>query len=133
MILKTSFDFDAAHRLVGYMGKCSNIHGHIWHVDIEIVGGELDNVGIMWDFTNVKYLKDKFDHKTILKVCKDNERIYEALIGSCGDDSVYLMRANPTAENLVTEILSLLKETNPNLKYKIKVWESPKSYAENES
>lgn len=72
--LKTSFDFDAAHRLVGYLGKCLNLHGHIWHVDIEIEGdkSQLDDVGILWDFTNVKTLKDMFDHKTILKNCDKN-------------------------------------------------------------
>ena len=37
MKLKTSFDFDAAHRLVGYKGKCSNLHGHIWRVELEII------------------------------------------------------------------------------------------------
>ena len=69
MKLKTSFDFDAAHRLVGYKGKCANLHGHIWHVDIEIEGPatNLDKTGMLWDFTNAKKLKDLFDHKTILK------------------------------------------------------------------
>ena len=34
--LKTVADFDSAHFLSGYQGKCANIHGHRLHVEIEI-------------------------------------------------------------------------------------------------
>lgn len=134
MKLETSFDFDSAHRLVGYEGACSRLHGHIWHVDLEIYGDKknLDNVGILWDFTNAKKLKNLFDHKTILKICKENEGLVYAITKACGSDSLYLMKENPTAENLTEEILIKLKENNNNLKYKVRVYESPKSYVENE-
>lgn len=130
--LKTSFDFDAAHRLVGYPGKCLQLHGHIWHVDIEVEGEryQLDSNGILWDFSNVKALKDLLDHRTILKDCIENKEIIDTLIIICGNDSVYIMDENPTAENLCYEILTHLKKSNPDLIYKITVWESPKSYAE---
>ena len=36
--LKTEFSFDAAHRLVGYDGKCKQLHGHIWRVIIKVKG-----------------------------------------------------------------------------------------------
>lgn len=127
MKLKTSFDFDAAHRLVGYEGKCSNLHGHIWHVDIEIVGdkSQLDCNGILWDFTNVKLIKDLFDHKMILN--KYDELVD---IDNYNEAAIYLMDCNPTAENLCYEILKHLQTSNPDLKYKVIVWESPKSSCE---
>ena len=130
MKLETSFDFDSAHRLVGYEGKCSNLHGHIWHVDLEIEGDNLNEVGILWDFTNVKKLKEALDHKTILKDCKENAEIIRALMRTCGADSVYLMGINPTAENLCYEILATLILEDPNLDFKVTVWESPKSSCE---
>ena len=34
--LKTNASFDSAHFLAGYEGKCSNIHGHHWTVEIEV-------------------------------------------------------------------------------------------------
>ena len=37
--LKTEADFDSAHFLSGYTGKCSNIHGHRWHVEIGTFAG----------------------------------------------------------------------------------------------
>ena len=133
--LKTKFDFDAAHRLVGYEGKCQNLHGHMWNVEIEIEGDKLDEVGILWDFTNVKKIKERFDHKTILKNCDENEGIIIAIRNSMKGtkdykDCVYLMKENPTAENLAELILVYLKKSDDKLKYKIKIYESPKSYAE---
>jgi len=57
--LRTEFNFDSAHRLVGYDGLCSNLHGHIWNVEVEVGGSifDLDDVGILWDFTSGKKLK----------------------------------------------------------------------------
>jgi 6-pyruvoyltetrahydropterin/6-carboxytetrahydropterin synthase len=132
MKLKTEFDFDAAHRLVGYQGKCSNLHGHIWRVVVEIEGGndDIDNVGMMWDFTNVKSIKEVFDHKTILWDCEENMQLINALEDVCGDGCMVLLDCNPTAENLCTEIIRLLKISNDRLQYKVQVYESPKSYAE---
>ena len=37
--LKTNSSFDSAHFLAGYEGKCRNLHGHRWTVEVE-VGGE---------------------------------------------------------------------------------------------
>ena len=129
--LKTTFDFDSAHRLVGYNGKCNNCHGHIWKVNLTIDGysKQLDKVGILWDFTNVKKLKDMFDHKTILKDCEENSDLISALEKTCGKDSVYLMKQNPTAEYLVDEILGHCKNSKPSLDYTVEIYESPKSSA----
>ena len=132
MKLRTETTFDAAHRLVGYKGKCSQLQGHMWRVVIEIEGVDYDNVGILWDFSNTKDLKEMFDHKTILKDCVENEAIIKEIQRTCGKDSVVILDENATAEYLVELILSYLKGTNPNLDFKIKVYESPKSYAEGE-
>ena len=43
--LKTEADFDSAHFLSGYTGKCSNIHGQRWHVEIEIESRKLEKNG----------------------------------------------------------------------------------------
>ncbi len=130
MKLKTEFSFDSAHRLVGYKGKCSQLHGHLWRVIIEVEGNELDDVEIMWDFTNTKILKEMFDHKTLLKDCNENASLIIVIQNVCGKDSVVLLYKNPTAEYLTKFILSYLKGTTPNLNFKVKVYESPKSYAE---
>ncbi len=130
MKIKTKFDFDSAHRLVGYDGKCSNLHGHMWVVEIEVEGDKLDEVGILWDFTNAKSLAKLFDHKTILKICKENQDLVYTITKTCGSEALYMMKENPTAEHLAELMLTYCKENFPDLKFKIKVWESPKSSAE---
>ena len=45
--LKTVADFESAHFLSGYQGKCANIHGHRWHVEIEIQAEYLEMQGQM--------------------------------------------------------------------------------------
>lgn len=77
--------FDAAHFLRGYKGKCANIHGHRWKVEIMLQGADLDELGILIDFMDVKnMLKDvlnTFDHKMV-------------------NDVPPFDRMNPTAENI---------------------------------
>ena len=66
-ILKTEHSFDSAHFLAGYEGKCANIHGHRWRVEIEVqaeelvASGQLD--GMVVDFGDLKKdLKAAVDH-----------------------------------------------------------------------
>ena len=130
MKIKTEFTFDAAHRLVGHKGLCQQLHGHMWRVEVEIEGKDLDDIGIMWDFATVKLIRDTLDHKTILKMCDENEELIKTIKSVCGKDSLFLMHYNPTAENLAQHIYDVLQMDSKNLKFKIRVWESPKSYAE---
>lgn len=56
--LKTNASFDSAHFLAGYEGKCSNIHGHHWTVEIEVGSNSLEmggnNRGMIVDFSKLK-------------------------------------------------------------------------------
>ena len=44
-ILKASSEFDSAHFLSGYSGKCKNIHGHRWKIEVEIYSEKLHETG----------------------------------------------------------------------------------------
>ena len=44
--LKTSAAFDSAHFLKGYDGKCSNIHGHHWVIEVMVSGEHLQSDGV---------------------------------------------------------------------------------------
>ena len=58
--------FNAAHALRGYAGKCANTHGHNFWVEVTIRGAELDSLGILVDFKDVKAalntILDELDH-----------------------------------------------------------------------
>ena len=57
-ILKTEAAFDSAHFLHGYNGKCSNIHGHRWIIEVEICSEKLieegQTRGMIVDFGDLK-------------------------------------------------------------------------------
>lgn len=71
--LKTSADFDSAHFLSGYQGKCANLHGHRWHIEVVVAQEDLQTQGqcrgMILDFADVKHavrsIADAFDHATI--------------------------------------------------------------------
>jgi 6-pyruvoyltetrahydropterin/6-carboxytetrahydropterin synthase len=58
--------FSAAHYLKDYPGKCANIHGHNYKVQITIAGESLDQLGMLVEFEVIKKALapwiDKFDH-----------------------------------------------------------------------
>lgn len=66
----TRSEFDAAHFLAGYQGKCSNIHGHRWEVVIRVSRDELED-GMVVDFKDLKKdlraMTEYFDHSFILE------------------------------------------------------------------
>ncbi len=58
--------FSAAHSLRGYPGKCANVHGHNYKVEITVEGETLDALGMLLEFEVIKKAVapwiDKFDH-----------------------------------------------------------------------
>lgn len=77
--------FSAAHYLKDYPGKCANVHGHNYRVQITIEGETLDSLGMLVEFEVIKKALapwiDKFDHGFLNEVPPFD-------------------RLNPTAENL---------------------------------
>jgi len=59
--------FSAGHALRGYRGKCENPHGHNYRVRVIVEGPELDSIGLLYDFSQMKHvLRDLIgcvDHK----------------------------------------------------------------------
>ena len=43
--LTTHASFDSAHFLSGYEGKCSNIHGHRWKLEVTVQSETLEQTG----------------------------------------------------------------------------------------
>jgi 6-pyruvoyltetrahydropterin/6-carboxytetrahydropterin synthase len=67
MELKVLAHFDAAHYLPGYGGKCANMHGHTWRV--EVTWAFPWTYGIAADFKDLKERVhqhlDKWDHQVL--------------------------------------------------------------------
>ena len=104
MILFTEIVIDSAHRLEGYKGACVRTHGHSWLLKIWVKGDDAqkDKVGILFDFKNINKIKDMLDHQIINDVIDEN----------------------PTAENISRFIFEKLKEMRPELKFKVRLYET---------
>jgi 6-pyruvoyltetrahydropterin/6-carboxytetrahydropterin synthase len=130
------FTIDAAHALDGYSGKCKNIHGHTYHLKIGIVGkpstdSSSSSFGMVMDFKDLKELvkteiESRFDHHLILK---DDSRFLNSVEGQT---AIRLVDYQPTCENMLIEIVSILKEKLPkHVKlYNVLLRETATSYAE---
>ncbi|HTZ33590.1 MAG TPA: 6-carboxytetrahydropterin synthase QueD [Methylomirabilota bacterium] len=61
--------FSSGHALRGYKGKCENPHGHNYRVQVTLEGPQLDNIGLLIDFTQLKHvMRDvirRLDHQFI--------------------------------------------------------------------
>ena len=109
--LKTSACFDSAHFLHGYNGKCANIHGHHWVVEVKINGDKLQGSGekrdMLLDFGDfkqaVKELAESFDHTLIYE-----KNTLKAT--TLKDEGFLLVETDfrPTAENFAAHIYSYL-------------------------
>ena len=69
------FSFETAHALHGYDGKCKNLHGHSYKLDVTVMGSPISDAsdpkyGMVIDFGDLKKIVkedivDVFDHATV--------------------------------------------------------------------
>lgn len=113
--LTKSMEFDAAHQLRNYPGKCANLHGHTYKLIVCVAGEHINELGLLFDFGEIKVLMkaivDRFDHHYINEIPPYDE-------------------INPTAETMSYHIYQELKyklvSHNPILKLAyVEVWETP--------
>ncbi len=132
--LKTCASFDSAHFLKGYEGKCSNIHGHRWTVEIEVTSENLEQVGqcrgMIVDFSTLKTdlaaLVDNLDHSLIVEVGSLKDKTLESL----EEEGFRIIHVGfrPTAENFAEYFYNHMKEKGYKVA-KTTVYETPNNCA----
>jgi len=59
--------FAAGHALRNYRGKCENVHGHNYRCQVSVQGNQLDSIGLLVDFVELKRVVhgvlDRLDHQ----------------------------------------------------------------------
>lgn len=61
------------HLQLSYPSKCENLHGHNWIVTIHCAAEELNEDGMVVDFTHLKQqIHDKLDHKNLNEILDFN-------------------------------------------------------------
>ncbi len=132
--LQTGASFDSAHFLKGYEGKCSNIHGHRWTVEVTVaakdVATEGQTRGMIVDFKTLKddlnTLTDELDHKLIVEEGSLKERTMEALLEE--EFAIVEVPFRPTAENLAQYFYDEMEEKEYQVVL-VKVYETPNNCA----
>ncbi|MDE7165857.1 MAG: 6-carboxytetrahydropterin synthase QueD [Bacteroidaceae bacterium] len=97
--IKKTFEISASHRLsLSYESKCEQLHGHNWLVTIHCKSKELDENGMVIDFTHIKRaIRDRLDHSNLNDI----------------------LPFNPTAENIARWICEQIPQA-----YRVDVVES---------
>lgn len=133
-ILKAEHSFDSAHFLSNYKGKCANIHGHRWRVEIEVEsetlidGGQLD--GMVVDFgdlkRDVKEMVDSYDHALIIQEGTMRKETLNCLLED--NFKIIEVKFRPTAENFAAFFFMCMKEKGYDVK-RATVYETPTNSA----
>ena len=113
--LTTLLDFAAAHRLHGYDGDCAKLHGHNWKVEVQVVGDQLDDVGMVLDFKQIK---------------RHAKAVIAELDHTYLNDHPWFQQRNPTAENLAVFLFERLSERINTDTYQVEaitVWENERN------
>jgi 6-pyruvoyltetrahydropterin/6-carboxytetrahydropterin synthase len=120
---------DTSHRLLHYKGKCANLHGHRWKVEVWMEGEPDPETQILIDYSLIKQVINKYDHQIILNL--DDPMVprieeFHPVITTPGEPTSELMAA------IIRDDLSAVcRERGIKATVtKIRVWESPTACAE---
>lgn len=125
--------FDAAHRLLGYRGKCASPHGHTFRAEVLVAAQRLDDVGLAVDFRDLKgrlksWIDERWDHGFLLN--SDDTQLIEAL-RVVPEAKLYLFPGvNPSAEAMARELFDEARRQFGPAVQSVRVWESATQYAE---
>ena len=126
--LKQRIDFCYGHRLLNYAGKCRFLHGHNGRVEIVLSGAQLDERGMLVDFSDIKkslrtWIDNELDHRMILHRDDPLLPTLQKL-----QEPVVVIPVNPTAENIAKLIFDRAIECGFPVSA-VGLWETPNSCA----
>lgn len=114
------YEFAAAHHLPLHEGKCRRPHGHNYVFEVELTGRLYDtgpSTGMVMDFYALDRLVDEYiisqlDHQDL------------------NENKVLASYGYPTAENVALFIYETMKRELADTVTRVRVYETPRSFAE---
>ncbi len=134
------FSFETGHALYGYDGKCRNVHGHSYKLDVTVIGHPIADSshvkhGMVIDFGDLKSIVKEeivnvFDHATIFN--KNTPHVELANELKTRGHNVLLVDYQPTSEMMVIDFAKKIQNRLPDsIKlHSLKLQETATSYAE---
>ncbi len=133
------FSFEMAHALLGYDGKCSNIHGHSYQFSVTLIGEPSDNAsdpknGMVIDFGDlknivVKEILEKFDHAFVINDATPDRDKFSSLPFF---KKIIFLPYQPTCENMLADFSGRINKSLPGevKLHSLRLRETNNSYAE---
>lgn len=115
--LKVITQFAAAHSLRNFRGKCENLHGHNWKIEIFVQADRLDETELVMDFGEIK---------------KETAAVLEELDHTHLNELAFFQTHNPSSENIARYIYERLTprlERGRVVLTRVSAWESDTSCA----
>lgn len=134
------FSFETGHALYGYDGKCRNIHGHSYKLNVTVIGTPIAEsshvkLGMVIDFGDLKKIVkeeivDVFDHATVFNKNTPHKALAKEL--SDRGHNVLLVDYQPTSEMMIIDFSEKLKKHLPkNIRlHSLRLQETESSFAE---
>jgi 6-pyruvoyltetrahydropterin/6-carboxytetrahydropterin synthase len=133
------FHFDMAHVLLHYPGKCRNIHGHTYKLEVTVTG-VLSNdetspkKGMLIDFCDFKNLINNeiinlWDHAFMIH--RDSDPVLLNTLNN-NYEKIVVVPFQPTTENMICELAAIIRNILPaDLQlFSLRLYETENSYAE---
>ena len=108
------FHFYAAHRNAEIGGKCANLHGHRYGVEVEVEYPQSGSVTMLFEDIEAQVVPviRELDHALLLHVADPARAALEAS-GACG--KVYLLAVPTSAENMARHLADRLRARGLNV------------------
>ena len=134
--------FCAGHRLLGHEGHCAHLHGHNYTVEVSVTAAQLDDVGRVTDFREIKqrlgqWLDENWDHAFLVHeadtALRDLLATFEPRPGE--RQKLYILPLNPSAEGMAQYLLhhvapQLFSDLSELEVVAVRVWETESCMAE---
>ena len=122
-------DFCYGHRLLDYDGVCKHPHGHNAVAEIEVRTGQLDRRNMVCDFSDIKrivkgWIDTELDHKMLLR--HDDPLV--KLLQQLGEPVFICRQQSDRRAHRAAHLRHASQQGLPVVR--VKVWETPTSYAE---
>ena len=133
------FRFEAAHALIGYDGRCRNIHGHTYEIRVTVKGMQImddssPKNGMVMDFGDLKRIVneeiiDHYDHAFIINHNMPQEFVDEV---KRNYERIIVLPYQPTTELMLIDFSKKIKSRLPEGIQLVKIFlkETEGSYAE---
>ena len=130
---RIELSFEAGHRLLYYKGKCEAPHGHSFRAEIMISSANLDQLGFVVDFVQLKekvsgWIDENWDHAFLVN--RQDQELLHAF-DSLTDKKIFVFeKGNPSAENMARYLYEIVYNWYGELVLKVRIWESTSDYSE---